>query len=481
MIMGNSHFMYGGWCLVVPGVNEPKPADSPVFPDSGLFGSPSAETLCFQLGWSMERLYRARPFEPAGAPRLPDRLPGLSRLTRLERAEIDYGRVHACLSGLSHALSWPGDQVPSIAGIGTCLAGLRNMPPAGLPPPATDAGDDEAGDYQAAVLRGHLNLITTIEAAGATLGKAYNLGRALADTCRPHQDQASLQRNFEPNRLAHLMQDLRDLASALPPHAAKAVVQSMTWWRDTVYLADRTELGQDRRNLLGSVRTDAPGLRTRQGMPNKRMSTAAPSGDPELLQQVLPRQGELWRVVLTGEKAPLDLLSTDDYLAAARRAVDQGRRIAARTLVAAPMTTVSLFVLITGVLAAVLAVIYASHASYGGKLAAFLVAVGGYLASLARAAGPRFRSAAKAVEHPLWQAALDYVSAEAISVAPVGMPDVSGWSRLARVPAPSTGSAPGTGNVVSAGHTGAAAPAAPAPAAAPVPAPSSVAAPEGGG
>jgi hypothetical protein len=41
------------------------------------------------------------------------------------------------------------------------------------------------------------------------------------------------------------------------------------------------------------------------------------------------------------------------------------------------------------------------------QLAAFLIAVAGYLGSLARVAMPRLKSAAGAIEQPLWQTALD--------------------------------------------------------------------------
>ena len=400
--------------------------------------SPSPETLCLQLGWSMQRLYRARPVPETARGPLPDRLPGLSGLTRTERAEIDYGRALTCLSAIASALAWTPNQVAGMSGVKTRLDAFQL--PAGRSGTTASALDG----YREAVLDGHLSLITTITAAGAPLGKAYNLGRALADTCRPNQDLTSLQQGFEPNRLAQLEHDLGDLASVLPAHSAKAVARSLTWWRDAVYLADDSPAGQDRRRALGSVRTDAPGLRRPPGIANPRISTASPSGDLDVLRRVLPRQGELWRVVLTGEKKPLDLLTPDDYLSAARRAVAGGRRIAARTLLAAPKTTVSLFLLVTGVLAGVLAVIHYSHASNGGKLAAFLIAAAGYLGSLARAAVPRLKSAASAVEQPLWQAALDYVSAEGISLPPVGHPDASGWSALSATPPPAAAPGPRT-------------------------------------
>lgn len=371
----------------------------------------------------MQRLYRARPQRWSSRQELPDRLPGLSRLTRLERAEIDYTRATACIEAVASELSWEPGRVPDISTVSVRLASFR-QPADGIEPA------DLAVPYRTAVLDGHLSLLIALTGAGATLGKAYGLGRALADTCRPGQEPENLQDSFEPYRLAQLRHDLDDLASVLPGHAAKAVGQSLTWWRDAVFMADDSETGRMRRRALVGVRTDAPALRTRPGLPNPEIGTAGPVGDMITLRDAVHRQGELWRVVLTGEQRSQDLLAPGDYLDAALRAVSAGRKLAARTLMAAPAATISLLVLATAILAGVLVFIHGSHASGGGKLAAVLVTVAGYLASLARAAVPRVKAAVTAVEQPLFQAALDYVSAEAISVPPVGHPDPSGWSRL---------------------------------------------------
>jgi hypothetical protein len=395
-----------------------------VVPD--VLGAPSVEALCLQLGWSMQRLYRARPCRQAEPDQLPDRLPGLSRLTRLNRVEIDLGRAQACLSGIADALNCTGNHHPGVGEIRKHLDVFRGPEDAGR----ARASGSFVTAYRKAVLDCHLSLLTTITAAGAKVGKAYNLGRALADTGRPGQDEAALRQGFDPHRLAQLQHDLDDLVSVLPAHAAKSVGQSLTWWRDAVYLADDSATGRERRASLGGVRTDAPEFRRRRCIPNPKISKAASAGSLDSLRLALPRQGELWRVVLTGEKNALDLLTPADYLDAAQRAVAGGRRIAARTFLAAPKTTIGLFLLVTAVLAGVLAVVEDSHASNGAKLAAFLVVLGGYLGSLARAGMPRLTSAARVVEQPLWQTALDVVTAEAISLPPVGRPDASGSSLL---------------------------------------------------
>ena len=393
------------------------------------------ESLCLQLGWSMQRLYGASPTHEEERSHLPDRLPGLKGLTRLSRIQMDYGTASTCLGKIASALSQAGHQVPDISGIETQLNVFRLR--TGSTAPVSNG--DAITAYRETVLDSHLLLISAITAAGGNLGKAYRLGRALADTCRPQQVGEGLRKGFEPYRLTQLQRDLNDLASALPEHSAKAVVRSLAWWRDAVYLADDSQFGQDRRGVMGNLRTDAPALRRPKGVWNPKIATASSTGDLASLGRALPRQGELWRVVLTGEKKPTDLLTPDHYLVAAQRAVVEGRRIAARTFLAAPKTTISLFLLVTLGLAGVLWVIGNSQASSGGKLAAFLVAVVGYLGSLARAVAPRLRTAATAVEKPIWETALDYVSAEAISIPPVGQPDAAGWSLLAALLASANG------------------------------------------
>src|SRR5689334_20875541 len=100
--------------------SQADPAAAPASPETL-----SPETLCLQLGWSMQRLYRARPVpEPARDP-LPDRLPGLSGLTRRERAEIDYDRALTCLTAIAAALSWPADQTPELGPIRDHLNAFR--------------------------------------------------------------------------------------------------------------------------------------------------------------------------------------------------------------------------------------------------------------------------------------------------------------------------------------------------------------------
>jgi hypothetical protein len=383
----------------------------------------------------MERLYRAKlRMEPADV-KVPERLPGLRSLAKVERVRIDLDRAQTCLAAVASSLGVPAASLADLAPIVDALAAFESQQPAdvnaasGSAGTTTGAGDDPLTAFRRTALAAHRSLLVSFNAAGAPYGKAYGLGRALADTCRPAQSDEDLSDGFAPHRLEQLKQWLDDLASALPPHAAKAVIQSITWWRDTVYLRDGTDEGQRRRALVGSVRSDAPGLR-HTVRPNPKLAGGSSASLTELMQP-LERQGELWRVVLTGEKDPLDLLSPEGYIAAGRRVVRAGRRMVAQAMFSAPLTSLAGFLLITLIGAAVIWVVAQSSATHGGRLAGYLVAVGGYLATLGRVVGPRLRSVSHSMERPLWDTALDYVCAEAVSLPPVGAQDAAGWSKLA--------------------------------------------------
>ncbi len=114
-----------------------------------------------------------------------------------------------------------------------------------------------------------------LTAADPRLGKAYKAGQTLA-----------LLVSSTPalGELKDLRQRLQDLRSILPPHSAKAVIDSIDYWQ--IY----TE---------------------------KNSATVSAS-----IADLLPHQGRRWRGVLTGEKAPSDLLSTDDYLKAGSGILD---------------------------------------------------------------------------------------------------------------------------------------------------------------
>jgi hypothetical protein len=230
--------------------------------------------LAFSLGWQMAELYRpgssprpaARTSASDDKPQLDD-LPGLSSLDDPKRAEILVDQVQAALARLAGPLAGAGFGVIDLSGLRT---------PGTLPPPD-------------AVLTVHVEILGHLTAADFRLGKAYGLGRALADTCRKPTDDASLRRQLGNYRVANLLGWLDDLNSAFPPHAGHAVAASLRDWSEW-------------------AARDAPG--------------ATPAGQPSLTDQdalkLVRRQGELWRALLSGEKRGADMLDMDAWLDVAK-------------------------------------------------------------------------------------------------------------------------------------------------------------------
>ena len=167
----------------------------------------------------------------------------------------------------------------------------------------------------------HVEILGHLTAADFRLGKAYGLGRALADTCRKPTDDASLRRQLDRYRVANLLGWLDDLNSALPPHAGHAVAASLRVWSEW----------------------------------------AARDGQPPLAEQdvlkLLRRQGELWRGLLSGEKHGADMLDMKDWLEVAKGFQRRLRTAALSAIWRMPLLAVLILVLFVG---GVLLMVFAS-------------------------------------------------------------------------------------------------------------------------
>ena len=98
------------------------------------------------------------------------------------------------------------------------------------------AAATDAAARREVIRRLHFELGAVLGAADFRLGKAYGLGRAIADTCRNPASAEELRRELGDARVATLVSWLDDLASAFPPHAGHAVRQSLRAWH--VWAAD---------------------------------------------------------------------------------------------------------------------------------------------------------------------------------------------------------------------------------------------------
>jgi hypothetical protein len=210
----------------------------------------------FALGWQMAEVYRPDRRGGARAAAQLD-LPGISRLSAAELQELGLFQVQAGITKLREPICSAGLDIPDAEHFGERVKDI----------------DDPHARGQA-IRDFHVTLLATLTAADYRLGKAYGLGRALADTTRLPPDWRA---ELATYRVATLAGWTRELASALPPHAAHPVAQSLEAW-------------------------------------GRWAQTQ--SGDGGETRRKLGAQGRLWRNLLSGEKRAIDVLETSDYLRA---------------------------------------------------------------------------------------------------------------------------------------------------------------------
>jgi hypothetical protein len=323
-------------------------------------------TAAFTLGWQVAELYR-----PGGESRPPanrDDLPTFDRLSAAEQLTISLLQIDAGVARVSPALIAVNLGVPDTTELG----------PAFAPPP-------DEGARSEAVHTIHIALLSALTAAELRLGRAYGLGRALADTCRHHDSGSALAREFDTQRIAQLRSWLDDLASVLPAHAAKSVSRSLANWEDAVHLAAADEL-----------------------------------------VEYAPRQGELWRTLLSGEKAGVDMLTVSNYLDAAGGMITTCRKVVERFLRRFWWLSILIVVLFVGGIL-LIALAASSAASVVAGAAGVLASVGLTWKGVGNALG----GPAGALEQHVWGAELDAAIADAITLLPHNDKETDGRRRLA--------------------------------------------------
>ncbi len=207
----------------------------------------------FSLGWQMAEVYR--PDRRGGSrPAAQDDLPGISRLSTAELQEMGLLQVQAGITKLRPSICDAGLEVPNAEHFAEAIGRIR-----------------DSQERREAVREFHIGLLATLTAADFRLGKAYGLGRALADTTRLPPDWHA---ELATHRVSTLAEWIRELASALPPHAAHPVAQSLEAW---------SEWAQTQAGSGGETR------------------------------RKLSAQGRLWRSLLSGEKQGPDVLEISDY------------------------------------------------------------------------------------------------------------------------------------------------------------------------
>jgi hypothetical protein len=287
-------------------------------------------------------------------------------------------------------------------------------------------------DYRTAIGQLHVNLLVTLTAAFSAYGKAYGLGRALADTTRPHQTTVELTSAFDNYRIGQLYAWLDELASQLPPHAARAVAQSLEWWQRAV-LASATNSKLSMSSLpatylSGSNIQPSPWQRATATVRRHRKGGTKQTDPPsmESLAAAVGRQGTLWRGVLDADKLCTDLLTSQDYLRAGDRMARHYVALAGRTLRTMPWLLFLLMLL----LAAVVLVLVFIPGSAVARTATAVAAIAGTFSGVWKLARTRAAPIAAELERPLWGAELNTATAEAITVPPLAAPRNAEWETV---------------------------------------------------
>ena len=317
----------------------------PVLPASGN----ARVCAAVSLGWQVAKLFHSPVHGGAAAdPARGARLPGISGFPDATRSK------------------WLAEQIDAT------VAALLPMPPGAVMDALGQVisllGDDgrRRDTTLDAVFTLHCRLLESLTVADFRLGKAYGLGRALAETTLVPAAAAAddlagaFGELLASGRVATIKDWLVELKTMLPDHAAYAVSAGLTDWQQWV--------------AAPRVATDWHGA-----------------------QLEMRVQGQLWRGLITGEKAAADMLNLSGYLAAARQ-------IAKRAVIAARWPILVAVVAAAGVVITVLAL---PSVSPTARLAAALAWVGATLAAAFKASGSLLGSAVKGAEGWLWQTELD--------------------------------------------------------------------------
>lgn len=328
----------------------------------------SAYPVALDLGWEMAELH-SDPHTKRSFSQTEETASG-------NEAEQDAG-----LRTLSDLERWEQSQI-SLASIRVALHRLGPaIAAAGLESPAADAAMEafQAGEndkLKEAIRRLHDELVCCLHAADDNLGKAYDLGRSLAYTCRRPKSWEGVREEFQRWRLATLTGWLADLSSYLPDHSSRAVAISMGIWQEAI------------------------------PDPGKRMCEGQVAGDldqvtRQQMMRQLHRQAKLWRAVLTGAKSGRQMLQAKDYVAAVGRLCRRAIHLlfSPRTYFLAPL------ILAAGGVA--IGFILSSGATEINKIIGAIAAGAGALGITWTGVKATLGRLVADVEEPLWGAELD--------------------------------------------------------------------------
>ena len=384
-------------------------------PTGGRVDGPGEGVIsAFVLGWHVAELFHSKvPGSVRRRQASLEKLAGIGDLGPLAQARLLLAQVQVDLQRVWQLIDLDHPQ-PDPSPVQSLLEADARAP----------------GQFQAAMAGLHEELLVGLTAADFRLGKAYGLGRALAETALlpDASNPQTFQRLFARYRLANLLEWLADLKSLFPPHAAEAVRGSLPAWAAWSQhpilrppLDDRRQPWDWEGEDPAPVTVPAPptGWALSRWMPAKRphLPQGRPvdwslAADRESVTRALHRQGQLWRAVLSGEKDGVDLLSGDDYVGAADRLVGQLRRLMRGFL--------RRFWITTSVLAGLVVVIIATlvFVRTASRVAAVVLTAAGAIGLTWKSAASGLGRVLGQVQRPLWESELDTAVASAITRLP---------------------------------------------------------------
>jgi hypothetical protein len=326
--------------------------------------APNVVARAFVVGWQIAELFHRAAPRSGDVPGCPKRLPGLADLSPADRTELGVLEIEAAIAHLRDQLQTACVETPSTQPLRQALT------------------DGDVSIIRREVCALHRGCLSSLTATDFRLGTAFNLGRALADTRLAGRDVQSLREQFREGRVAKLEEWLADLRSALPEHAAVAVSRTLrAWcsWVAQVSVADERAWSQQHGGAV---------------------------------HQMLWRQGQLWRALLSGERCFSDTLSERHYLSAAATMFDRARALLWRLAIAHAIAVASVLLLATAATGLLI-----SSTSFG-ETAAGIGAVTAALGITWAGLGRGFFNVLEMVRAPLWNAALDQEAGDAITLLP---------------------------------------------------------------
>jgi len=370
----------------------PPPPSPPPHQPAGSNQLPAAgaqPARAFALGWHLAELYNYRTL-PRGLTAVrtavpPPSLPGLGALSQAQRAKVLVDQIEL--------------ELPRVWSSSTTLPAFDDIR-AGLD--AADTGPDLLW----LIYDRHTALLEALSAQDFRLGKAYGLGRAVAETVLlPHwKIPGSFTTQFDPYRVQTIVTWLSDLKSALPAHSGIAVQAGLEAWSG--WVAGKPDAVPDGTATAGQ--RPSPWNNPKEGA---------------RITGLLNTQGALWRGLLSGEKDALSILQVDSYVAAVRAMTSRLTELALKFLWS-PIGVV--LAVVTLVALAVLGWLLV----HGGatQITGALIAALGALGITAGSATAAVKKALVQAEQPLWDAEVG----AAIVAASLLTPETPGDNRVGR-------------------------------------------------